>query len=151
MPDADARKVLRMWDAARGSQEASSFQVDVTPSDLLNLHDTHLGPALREVDRQWPQGRRRGNRIGTIETYFDHAGVLHMHFRERGEYVQREGALADVPVGNLSSYNLGPVFNEADSGAATVGGLIVSLPKDVDPNDPRWGQIAALLSEMGNP
>lgn len=132
----------------------NALDVDVTPADLLNLQETFLGSVLREVDRQWPQGRDpsgngHGSRIGTIEVYFDHAEVLHMHFSERGRYVLREGALTKVPLGHLSGFNLGPVFNVADSGAGRVGDLLVSLPKGVDPNDPRWGLIADLLSDMG--
>lgn len=132
----------------------NTLDVDVTPADLLNLQETYLGPILREIDRQWPQGRdTRGNghgsRIGTVEVYFDHEHVLHMHFRERARYVLPKGALAKVPVGNMSGYNINPVFNVAGSAATQVGDLLVSLPSDTDPNDPRWERIAELLRELG--
>lgn len=132
----------------------NALDVDVTPADLLNLQETYLGPVLREVDRQWPQGRDprgngHGSRIGTVQVYFDHAGILHMHFRERGEYIQRENELAHVPVGHMSRYNINPVFSQADTKAQKVGEMLVSLSKDVDANDPRWEAIGDLLSEMG--
>ena len=134
--------------------DENTLDTDVTPADLLNLQETSLGPILREVDRQWPQGRDRlgnghGSRIGTIEVYFDGDMVLHMHFRERGMYLRREGALAEVPLGNMSGYNINPVFNVADTAAGKVGDMLVSLPKGTDPNDPRWDRIFEMLSEMG--
>lgn len=131
----------------------NSLDVDVTPPDLLELKDTYLGKFLKEIDLQWPQGRDpsfngHGARIGTVEVYFDHADVFHMHFRERGAYVQRDGTLKEVPTGHLSAYNINPMFCVADTMAEKVGEMLVSLPKGVDPDDPRWEAIGELLAGM---
>jgi len=133
----------------------NSLDIDVTPPDLLIEGDSYLGNFLREIDRQWPQGRNpefngHGSRIGTVSLYFDSEDILHMHFRERGAYLQREGYLDKVPYGHLASYDINPVFNAAGTKAVEVGELLVSLPKAVDPNDARWTEIGRLLSQMHN-
>ena len=156
MAEPDVRNVLEMWNAPSSlGEDASSLDVDVTPPDLLELKNSYLGRFLDEIDRQWPQGRDpsgngHGTRVGTVAAYFDHAEVLHMHFRVRGTpgVIQREGVLKEVPVGHLESYNINPVFNRSDTTAEKVGEMLVSLPEGVDPNDPRWEAIGEILAGM---
>jgi len=85
--------------------------VDVTPADLIDggRRIPFLRNVLDEIDRQWPQGRDptgngHGSRIGTLYLYFDAGDRLHMHFVERGSYLQRKGALRSIPKGIAPSH-----------------------------------------------
>lgn len=125
--------------------------IDVTPADLLEAKDTYLGEFLEEIDRQWPQGRRKkhngkGTRIGSVELYFDSEDVLHMHFTERGSYLARAGALRRVPKVHLSQYAPNPVFNQGGL-AGEVGNMLMSK-SNLDPNDPLWEAIGFLIQRI---
>lgn len=92
-------------DAFNECTDAENYlAIDVTPADLIDggrrIH--LLRDILDEIDQQWPQGRDpsgngHGSRIGTLYIYFNNG--LHIHFIERGTYLQREGALTKIPEG----------------------------------------------------
>jgi hypothetical protein len=114
------KKTVKSSKKARGSKisrtqtiedRIQDAAVDVTPADLIDggRRIPYLRDILDEIDRQWPQGRDpsgngHGSRIGTLYLYFDPDDCLHMHFAERGSYLQRKGPLKKIPKGTAPSY-----------------------------------------------
>lgn len=132
----------------------NSLTIDVTPTDLIDggRRIPLLRDILDEIDKQWPQGRDpsgngHGTRIGTLHLYFDANGVLHIHFAERGEYLDRTSSLKKVPLGRLEGYYIDPVFNYTDTPAAAVGEQLVSMD-GASAEDVRWAEVLALLKAM---
>lgn len=110
----------------------------VDPSKSPWLHKIY-----KEILKQWSHAR-----IGTIYSYFDASGVLHMHFAERDAYLERKGALRQVPKGHLPPYFMFTAASMVDSKALEVAELLSSVGNKVDPNDPRWEEVATILKKM---
>lgn len=125
-------------------EDSDSLDFDVRPDDLLGISEDYLRPFLLEIKRQWSHG----SRIGTIYSYFDSNDVLHFHFAERGSYLQREGALEAIPTGHLPGYFVNTQANVADSKAGDAAEMMVSLPAEVDANDPQWDRVIAALAAL---
>lgn len=120
-----------------------SLDVDVEVEELASLEGT-LPTIFTEMRRQWSHS----SRIGTVYLYFDHAGILHLHFMERGPYLTRSGALKEAPVGHLPAFAVFPAANEAESMPLAAAHLLVTMPSSVDVKDPRWSDIVVLLKQM---
>jgi len=118
--------------------------IDVSPKHMLMQEWSPFGDLWRDIQEQWNHAR-----IGTFYCYFDVGDRLHLHFVERGSYLEQKGEmLGGVRSGHLPAWLVHPAANVTDSKALEAVEVLVALPTEVDPNDPRWGQVKALLEEM---
>lgn len=127
--------------AIRGDDPYASC--DVTPLAFTQPVNSYwLWGVYQEIHEQWTSGKR----IGTIYAYFDSHDVLHMHFAERGSYLEPKGALADIPKGRLPEFFMFPSANVSDSKANRAAELLSEVGS-IDPNDPMWDEVIAAVEK----
>lgn len=131
---------------ARRSRREPYLDGDVMPYDLITgFRSTILGDALDDIAAIWGLDRAR---IGSVQAFFDREGCFTIFFQERGPYMLpyrsiKGSKLKKIPInGHLPVHALG------ESVHAHVAKAMLTLPKEVEVEDSRWGDILSILKDM---
>lgn len=115
------------------------YDIDVRVEDLGQLQES-MAPVFEGLKDQWGGS----SRVGTVYAYLDQQGLFCLTFQSR-EPFRAEGGLEEVPQGHLPTWMVNKQANASDSSAEEAARLMVTLPSEIDPNDPRWKSVIKAL------